>query len=108
LISDPLSVSRGAGLVLIGGDAATGAMRRELDHRPGRPRGNAAGVEINGNFISGPLTISSTTGTLPPPDTGSVHATGNTVRGPVRITTQRYAIRNLSAWVEPPGSSNTP
>jgi hypothetical protein len=48
--------------VLIGGDAATGAMRRELDHRPGRPRGNAAGVEINGNFISGPLTISSTTG----------------------------------------------
>jgi hypothetical protein len=34
LISDPLSVSRGAGLVLIGGDVATGAMRREqLDHR---------------------------------------------------------------------------
>ena len=34
----------------------------------------------------GPLTISGTTGSLPPPDTGSVHATGNTVLGPSNIT----------------------
>jgi hypothetical protein len=36
--------------------------------------------------VGGPLTISGTTGTLPPPDTGSVHAEGNTVSGPTRIT----------------------
>jgi hypothetical protein len=31
------------------------------------------------------VTIAGTTGTLPPPDTGSVHATGNTVVGPTSI-----------------------
>ena len=46
---------------------------------------NPGGVEFNRNQITGPLTITGTTGTLPPPDAGSVHATGNTVSGPVTI-----------------------
>ena len=38
-------------------------------------------MEFNGNTVSGGLTITGITGTLPSPDTGSVHATGNTVTG---------------------------
>jgi hypothetical protein len=36
--------------------------------------------------VSGSLKISGTSGTLPPPDTGSVQATGNSVTGRTRIT----------------------
>jgi hypothetical protein len=35
--------------------------------------------------VTGPVTITGNTGTLPPPDTGSVHVSGNTVTGPVKV-----------------------
>ena len=49
--------------------------------------GNSAGVELNGNAVIGPLRITGNTGTLPLPDTGPVHATGNTVTGPTTVQT---------------------
>ncbi len=85
-IAGPLSVSDSTGLVLVGGDAATGPCAGNTISGPASLTNNRGGVEFNGNKVSGPLTISGTTGTLPTPDTGSVHATGNTVHGPVRIT----------------------
>jgi hypothetical protein len=85
-LTGPLSVSGSTDLVLIGGDAATGPCDGNTITGPVRLTGNQGGVEFNGNGVSGPLTISGTTGTLPPPDTGSVHADGNTVGGPTRIT----------------------
>ncbi len=85
-LSGPLSVSGSTGLVLVGGDAATGPCAGNTISGPVSLTDNRGGVEFNRNQMSGPLTISGTTGTLPPPDTGSVHATGNTVSGPVRIS----------------------
>ena len=41
--------------------------------------GNKGGVELNGNHVVGSVTRTGTTGTLPPPDVGSVHASGNAV-----------------------------
>jgi len=85
-VAGPLTVSGSTGLVLVGGDAATGPCDGNTIMGPGTLTNNSAGVEFNGNVVMGPLTISGTTGTLPPPDTGSVHATGNTVAGPTNIT----------------------
>jgi methionine-rich copper-binding protein CopC len=85
-VSGPLAVSGSTGLVLVGGDAATGPCAGNTITGPASLTKNSGGIEFNGNQVGGPLTISGTTGTLPPPDTGSVHATGNTVSGPVKIT----------------------
>ena len=84
--SGPLTVTGSTGLVLIGGDAATGPCAGNAQSGPVDLTNNRGGVEFNGNSVSGPLTISGTTGTLPPPDTGSLHASGNTVSGPTRFT----------------------
>ena len=84
-LTGPVTISNSTGLVLIGGDAATGTCARNTITGPVQLTNNKAGVEFNGNRVTGPVTISGTTGTLPPPDTGSVHATGNTVTGPVSI-----------------------
>ena len=47
--------------------------------------GNTAGAEVNGNRIVGSLQVTGNTGSVPPPDTGAVHAVGNNVIGPVTI-----------------------
>ena len=47
--------------------------------------GNSSGVEFDGNTVSGALTITGNTGTLAPPDSGTVDAVGNKVSGPVKI-----------------------
>jgi hypothetical protein len=85
-LTGPLPVSGTTGLVLVGGDAATGPCAGNTITGPVDLKNNQGGVELNGNNVSGPVTIAGTTGTLPPPDTGSVHASGNTVSGPFRIT----------------------
>jgi hypothetical protein len=85
-VTGPLSVTGTTGLVLVGGDAATGPCAGNTISAPAGLTDNHGGVEFNDNVVGGPLTISGTTGTLPPPDTGSVHAAGNTVSGPTRIT----------------------
>jgi len=84
-VTGPLSVTGATGLVLIGGDAATGACAGNTFTGPVDLTSNKGGVEFNGNTVTGPLTISKTTGTVPAPDTGAVHAEGNTVSGPSRI-----------------------
>jgi hypothetical protein len=84
-VTGPITISDSTGLVLIGGDAATGPCAPNTITGPVRLTNNKAGVELNGNRVSGPLTITGTTGSLPPPDPGSVHATGNNVTGPVKI-----------------------
>jgi hypothetical protein len=85
-LSGGLSVSGSTGLVLIGGDAATGPCAGNSQSGAVDLSGNRGGVEFNGNQVKGPVTISGATGTLPPPDTGSVHAVGNTTTGPFKIT----------------------
>ena len=85
-VAGPLNVSGSTGLVLVGGDTATGPCAVNTIMGPANLTNNSAGVEFNGNLVMGPLTISGTTGSLPLPDTGSLHATGNTVLGPTSIT----------------------
>jgi len=84
-ITGPLEIGSSTGLVLVGGDAATGACAGNTINGPARMNANTAGVEFNGNTVTGPLAISGTTGTLPAPDPGSVHAADNTVSGPTKI-----------------------
>jgi hypothetical protein len=67
-------------------DAATGPCAGNTISGPANLADNQGGVEFNDNVVNGPLTISGTTGALSPPDTGSVHAVGNTVTGPSRIS----------------------
>ncbi len=81
--SGPLTVSATTGLVTIG-DAGSSCAGNAIAG-PVTLTGNKGGVEFDDNDVTGPATISGTTGPLPPPDTGSVHATGNTVSGPFRI-----------------------
>jgi hypothetical protein len=85
-IAGDLEVSAAVGLVLIGGDAATGPCAGNTIMGPVTLKDNHGGVEFNGNHVMGPLKISGTTGTLPSPDAGSVHASGNTVGGPTKIS----------------------
>jgi hypothetical protein len=84
-MTGPLRVSGTTGLVLAGGDAATGACAGNTINGPADLTDNTGGVEFNGNSVDGPLSISGTTGSLPAPDPGSVHAAGNTVSGPTKI-----------------------
>jgi beta-glucosidase len=84
-ITGPLTVDGSTGIVVAGGDAATGPCAGNTITGPVSLTNNAAGVEFNNNNVTGPLTITGNTGTLPPPDSGPVSATGNTVSGPVKI-----------------------
>jgi regulation of enolase protein 1 (concanavalin A-like superfamily) len=84
-ITGPLSVDSSTGIVVVGGDAATGPCAGNALTGPVSLTNNTAGVVFVGNTVTGPLTIQGNTGTLPPPDTGPVNATGNTVTGPVKI-----------------------
>jgi len=84
-LTGPLTISGTTGLVLVGGDAATGPCDANTIAGRVRVTDNTGGVELNGNTVVGPLRITGNTGSLPPPDTGSVHAVGNTVTGPATI-----------------------
>jgi len=84
-ITGPLTISGSTGLVLVGGDAVTGRCDPDSVTGPVRVTDNTAGVEFNGNTVTGPLRITGNTGSLPPPDSGSVHAVENTVGGPTTI-----------------------
>ena len=84
-VTGPLTVGGSTGLVVVGGDAATGPCAGNTITGAVQITGNTAGVEFNGNVVTGPVTITGNTGTLPPPDSGSVHVSGNTVTGPVKV-----------------------
>jgi hypothetical protein len=83
--SGPLTITGTTGLVLIGGDAATGPCAGNRITGPVSITGNTGGVEFNSNNVTGSLVITGNTGSVPPPDTGPVHAVGNTVTGPKTI-----------------------
>jgi hypothetical protein len=83
-VTGPLTI-RAIELVLVGGDEATGPCNSNTIAGPATVTDNEAGVEFNGNTVAGPLRITGNTGSLPPPDTGPVHAVGNTVGGPTTI-----------------------
>ena len=51
----PITVTGSTGLVLIGGDTATGACAANFIVGPVSLTGNTAGVEVNGNMVIGPL-----------------------------------------------------
>jgi hypothetical protein len=80
-----VSISGTTGLVLIGGDAATGPCAGNLISGAVSLTGNGGGVEFNSNTVTGSLVITGNTGSLPPPDAGPVHVTGNTITGPRNI-----------------------
>jgi hypothetical protein len=84
-LTGPLTITGSTGLVLVGGDATTGPCDANTIVGPVRVTDNAGGVELNGNLVVGPLRIVRNTGSLPTPDTGSVHADDNTVTGPSTI-----------------------
>ena len=84
-LTGPLTVEESSGVVVVGGDADTGPCAGNTITGPVRLTNNTAGVEFNYNRVTGPVTITGNTGTLPPPGTGSVHAVGNSVVGPVKI-----------------------
>ena len=84
-LTGPLKISDSTGLVVVGGDAATGPCAGNTITGGVTITGNTAGVEFNGNRVTGPVTITGNTGSLPPPDSGSVHASGNTITGPAKI-----------------------
>ena len=85
IVSGGTTITGTTGLVLIGGDAATGPCAGNTLTNTATLTGNSGGVEFNTNTVTGGLTITGNTGTLPPPDTGSVHVVGNTVSGPSNI-----------------------
>jgi beta-glucosidase len=84
-VAGPLTVTGTTGLVLIGGDAATGPCAGNAFTGPVSVTGNTGGVEFNSNNVTGPLHITGNTGSLPPPDTGPVRASSNTVTGPTNV-----------------------
>jgi hypothetical protein len=84
-IAGPLTITGSSGLVLVGGDAATGRCDPNAVTGPVTMSGNDGGVELNGNTVVGPVRVTGNAGSLPAPDAGHVHASGNTVLGPVVI-----------------------
>ena len=84
-LTGPVNINGSSGLVLVGGDAATGPCAGNTITGPVQITGNTHGVEFNGNRVTGSVTMTGNTGSLPPPDTGSVHATGNEITGPSNI-----------------------
>ena len=82
-VTGPVTATATTGLVTIGdagsdcpGNTITGSVTLA---------DNKGGVEFNDNHVVGSVKITGTTGSLPPPDTGSVHASGNAVVGAVLI-----------------------
>jgi hypothetical protein len=47
--------------------------------------GGSGGVEFDGNTVTGSLTVTGNTGTLPPPDVGTVDVVGNKVSKTITI-----------------------
>ena len=86
-VGGPVNVVKTAGLVVIGDDDGAVSCTGNKIAGPASITGGFGGVEFDDNTVGGPLTITGNTGTLPPPDTGTVDAIGNKVSGPVKIQT---------------------
>jgi hypothetical protein len=84
-VSGPVSVTRSTGIVVIGDDDGATACAGNTIAGQVSITGNLRGVEFDGNTVRDSLTITGNTGTLPPPDTGSVDASSNRVRGRILV-----------------------
>ncbi len=84
-LSGPLTVGGSTGLVLVGGDAATGQCDPTTIVSPVRVIGNSGGVELNGNTIVGPLEDHGQQQRRAGARQRQVHAEANAVTGPSTI-----------------------
>lgn len=84
-LTGPVTATRTSGLVVFGDDDGSVACAGNTINGPVSITGGTGGVEFDDNHVIGSLTITGNTGTLAPPDTGTVDATGNTVTGPTNI-----------------------
>jgi hypothetical protein len=73
-----VSVSGSTGLVVIGDDEGAPACRGNSVAGSVSVVNGKGGVEFDFNTVTGPVTITGNTGSVPPPDTGSVVAVGDT------------------------------
>jgi hypothetical protein len=80
-----VSISGSAGLVVIGDDEGPACAGNTIN-APAELTANSGGVEFDHNTVNGALTITGTTGTVPPPDSGSLVDVGNHVNGPIHIS----------------------
>jgi hypothetical protein len=84
-LTGPVTATGTSGLVVFGDDDGSVACAGNTINGPVSITGGTSGVEFDGNNVTGSLTITGNTGTLAPPDTGTVDAAGNTVTGTTTI-----------------------
>jgi hypothetical protein len=84
-IGAAMSISHTTGLVVVGDDEGTPACTGNRIGGSATISDNTAGVEFDGNTVGGSAIVDGNTGSVPPPDTGSVRASGNHVSGTSRI-----------------------
>jgi hypothetical protein len=80
-LTAPLNVLGSTGLVVMGDDEEPSCAGNTITG-PVTLTSNSSGVEFDHNTVNGLLTITRSTGTVPPPDTGSLVDVGNKVSGP--------------------------
>jgi extracellular elastinolytic metalloproteinase len=84
-VKGSVSVAQTSGIVVFGDDDGATACAGNTIGSKAVITNNLGGVEFIGNTVKGPLTITGNTGTLPPPDTGTLDVAENTVKGQVTI-----------------------
>jgi hypothetical protein len=84
-VGGSLSITHSTGLVVVGDDEGTPACAGNRIGASATISGNTSGVEFDGNTVGGSALVDGNTGSVPPPDTGSVRATGNHVSGTSHI-----------------------
>ncbi len=84
-IGGALSITKTTGLIVAGdNDGVVACAGNKVGGAVGIS-GNYGGVEFDANAVGGSLAITGNTGTLSPPDSGTVDAVGNKVGGGVQI-----------------------
>lgn len=76
-ITGPTTITGTTGLVVVGDNDAGASCLGNTITGPAQVTGGSGGVVFDDNTVTGALTITGNTGTLPPPHTGTVEAVGN-------------------------------
>jgi hypothetical protein len=84
-LTGPVTATGTSGLVVFGDDDGSVACAGNTITGPVSITGGTGGVEFDDNHVTGSLTITGNTGTLSPPDAGTIDAAGNTVTGTTTI-----------------------
>ena len=84
-VTGPVSISGSTGFVLLGAgtDDVAVACAANTFTGPLTLNGNQGGVEIEGNTVTGPLSLTNTTGAASNADSATPEIEGNTIRGPL-------------------------